>query len=499
MKPSTLVYLGIVILISTGLLVLAAGQKSFWYDEAYSAEAAAGGLEALSQAAVEDVHPPLLVFLLGVWGNIFGFGEMGLRSLSIGFAILALLLNFWFARDLFDERVALLGTAMLAFSPLFIMFAHNARYYALSACLSIIITLAMLRFHASGERGYLVLYGLASIVFLYLLYSAAIVILLCNVWWLGLWLGNQPRPADRWRTWFLAQAILLLAYLPGMVWLVQTMGRISDSSVVSQWPVELGKRLAYSSYVFGVGETLSPLNPAAWLGWILVAGLFLWAGLSNWRQAGFWLAASFFVGILLLNGVLSLNSAVSLTWQSLPVRAFYALPYLAICLGAGLAALRPRLALVVGLLLLLVYGLASWNYYSNRQFLRPMIAVPWAEVFADIQQNAQPDSRLICGRGDYACVYYARRNGFTPYRAAQFTELARRPGGDIWWIQTNLGSKTSGDQEEQEILRRALAGRLDVRVTPYAAQDDSIRWLKSHMLGQDDYAYRVQVYRFSLP
>lgn len=497
LKRSVGILLAVIILISAGLLLLAAGQKSFWYDEAYSAAAAGRGFQSMPQALAEDVHPPLLLLLLGAWGSVFGVDELGFRSLSILFALLALLLTFWLARTLLEERAALAGTAVLGLSPLFIMFAHNARYYALSTCLALIAVLAMLRHQAAGNRRDLWLYGLAAIALLYLLYPAAVLLLLCNLWWLGLW--SRQRSPHLLKAWFLTQALVILAYLPGLVMLLQTFARYSDSTLVPAWAFELAKRLGYSAYVFAVGETLSPLSPFAWLGLALVAGLFLWAALAHRRRIGFWLAASFFAGILLLNGFLSLNSAVSLTWQSLPLRAFYALPFLAICLGAGLAALRPRLAMAAGVLLLLVYVVAGFNYFTGRQHLRPMIAVPWREVFDHIQQTGLPGSQVICGRGDYACAYYAFRYGFTPHTASQFTELSRRRPGEIWWLQTNLGGETAGDEEEQALLRSALAGRLEVKVTNYAPQDASIRWLKTRLLAQEDYAYRLQVYRFSLP
>jgi uncharacterized membrane protein len=492
-------YLPILILVSAGLLLLAASQKSYWYDEAYTAAAIGRGLQALPQAVAEDVHPPLLLFLLGAWGSFFGVEELGLRSLSILLAVLAILLTYGLARRLLDERTALAAAAVLGLSPLWIMFAHNARYYALSACLALIVVLAMLRHQVGGRLRDLCLYILACIAFLYLLYSAVIVILLCNLWWLGLWLLEHPRSTRRLAVWLLAQAIVFLAYIPGLVLFLQTIGRITDSALVSNWAFELGKRLGYSAYVFALGETFSPLNPAAWLGLALVGGLFIRAVYANRRQAGFWLAASFFFAILILNTVLSLNSAVALTWQSLPVRAFYALPFLAICLGAGLASLRPRMALVTGALLLLVFAIAGANYFAGRQYLRPMLAVPWREVFGHIRQTAGPGSQVICGRGDYACPYYAARYGFTPHAAPQFNQLSRKTGGEIWWIQTNLGSETAGDQEEQNLLQAALAGRLEVTVVNYAPQDPSIRWLKGRLLGQEDYAYRVQVYHFITP
>ena len=36
-------------------------------------------------------------------------------------------------------------------------------------------------------------------------------------------------------------------------------------------------------------------------------------------------------------------------------------------------------------------------------------------------------------------------------------------------------------------------------IFPYARQDESLRWLKKTFLGQEDYEFRVVVYRFSNP
>ena len=66
--------------------------------------------------------------------------------------------------------------------------------------------------------------------------------------------------------------------------------------------------------------------------------------------------------MIVLSGLLvSMNAILSLTWQNLPVRAFYVLPFLAIWLGAGLASLKPRWSILAGALIALVYGVGIYN------------------------------------------------------------------------------------------------------------------------------------------
>jgi hypothetical protein len=183
----------------------------------------------------------------------------------------------------------------------------------------------------------------------------------------------------------------------------------------------------------------------------------------------------------------------------LPSRAFYALPYLAICLGAGLAALKPRILLVASVLLLLGYSAASWNYFTGRQYLRPIYAVPWRQIYQNIQQAASPQSYVICGRGDYACKYYAQRFGYPPYTSAQFTDLVQGGEAQVWWIQSYLGRDLPEEKSELDRFEQILQDYPAAEIYSYGPQDASIRWLKRRFLQQEDYAYRVQVFQFTLP
>ena len=489
----------LVVVISIGLQIWAASRQSFWEDEAFTAQVASLGPAEVAKVVDRDVHPPLYLYLAAYWGLIYGYQEFGMRFLSILFSEFALFLTYLLATDLLGKKTGLCALILLAFSPLFLMFGHNARYYALSAVFALLEVYSMWLYIRSGKIRYLLLYVASSILFLYLLFAALVVLVACNLWYLWSWRWKENRFGWRLLFWTLAQALVLAAYYPGFQSLLSVAQRTAEVASVSNWLVEFIKRFLYTGYVFGLGETLSPLNPLAWIGGIILIGIGLHAIKSQRHNRDFWLPV-FLVFFIIVSGLLvSINAAVSLTWQNLPVRAFYVLPFLAIWLGAGLAALRPRWMAVAGALLAIVYGAGIVNYFSGTQYLRPIFSVPWRTVFQDIQDLAQPGAVVVCGPGDSSCRYYSDLFGFAGSSVSNFQNGSGNKAPEVWWIDIYLSRISPGKDPEQKILDQLARQYGSVSTHGYGKQDPSIRQLKSRFLGQDNYEYRVVVYRFFNP
>jgi len=172
MQKSSRVLLIIIIIVAILLQITAAWQKSFWVDEAYTVKIAQSGEEQMVAAAAQDVHPPLFLYLIAWWGKLTGFNELGLRLFSILFSLITLILTFMVAYDLFGEKASLFAVALLGFSPLYIMFAHNVRYYSMAASLTLLVTFAMLRYRGKQNLTYLLMYIGGSTLFLNLLFSS---------------------------------------------------------------------------------------------------------------------------------------------------------------------------------------------------------------------------------------------------------------------------------------------------------------------------------------
>jgi uncharacterized membrane protein len=493
--PISKILLITIFLAALALLAGAAAQKSFWEDEAFTARIAQNNLDNVLDATARDVHPPLYLLLVSQWGALFGYEELGLRSLSVLFALATLVLAYKLAAEAAGPRAGLFTLAVLAFSPLFVMYAHNARYYSMTAAFSLLAVYTTYRFQVTRRWPYLLVYILSGTLLLYLLFAAAAVLLACNLWWLISWWRERPRSGII--AWFLAQAAVMLLYLPGYRIFASVLEKGGGfPSTLVDWLLEIFKRVAYLGFVFSVGETYSPLNPLAWLGLLLVATLAVVALLRRARKVGLWLALIVLLAVALANIVISLDSTVATTWQNISYRAFYGLPFLAIVVGVGLSSLEPRPSLAISALLLVVYAAGMGNYFSNRQFIRPIYAVPWRQIFTQIRAQAPPDAVVICNRSDYACPYYAGRFGFERYVPTDWESLAANRPSELWWLNSNLGLSRYDEDPELAILKQVQTAYADFEVYNYGLQEASIRWIKSDLMGQQDYEYRLNVYKF---
>jgi uncharacterized membrane protein len=505
MKPAlkkTLYILALLVLVGI-LLFIAAGQKSFWEDEAFTAVFAQQAPSELLKGYAWDVHPPLFMFLIGQWGRLFGFDELGLRSFSILWALLALLLTYKLALDLLGERVALVAITLMGLTPLLFLYGHNARYYSLAMVLALLAAWGTLRFSRPGHALLLLLYIVSGTAFLYLLFAAASALLACNLWWFARWIRQkEDRSFASLAMWLTAQIVMVALYSPGLRFFQTVTGRFSQVAQVNNWLVEIAKRAGYYGFVSAVGETLSPLNPLAWLGILVLIGVAIFAVVRNYRSLKFWLPVTFFLVIAGANLLVTFNVAVSATWQNLTYRALYAYPFMMIWLGAGFASMKIRWAAASAAVVALVFVVGIFNYFANRQFLRPVFTVPWPAVFERIQNEAEPGALVMCGFGDTSCSYYAERYAFGQNSLGNWVDLAKEQYPEIWYLRTNLSREDLyGDQPAQQAaFFTEMARRYPLDATyNYAAQDASIRWLKAKFLNQDDFEYRVNLYRFFGP
>ena len=167
----------IAIVFGIGLRFFELGRPLFWQDEAYTALRTTGHLEAdyrplfdgrlhgvsevrafvtldpsrgvgdvVRALAREDPqHPPLFYVLERLWIGAFGSSASAFRSLSALFGALGIGLAFALGAALLRSRVGgAMSAALFAVSPLFVLYARQAREYALFADATMLGTLALL-------------------------------------------------------------------------------------------------------------------------------------------------------------------------------------------------------------------------------------------------------------------------------------------------------------------------------------------------------------------
>lgn len=473
--------------------VLIAVQKSYWEDEAGTADIIQGHWGNLIYADAK-VHPPLYYMLAYVWSLIFGHSEIGLRSMSIICALLAALLCTTVVRQVWGITTGAIFLILLALSPLWLIYAPNARYYSLATAEIAAMALCALRFVRSGQRNWMILYAIAGAMSLYTVYlavTAHLAIWVCMLLW---WVKNR-RAGTTIVPWLLANVAIALAFLPWMSVFVNALA--IQTQVERTLPGMLRNiviHVGYTLYAFTVGEAFSPLNPVTWLGMVCLFGLSIYGFINPLNRPKRLLVFGLLVGGILLAVTIMLG--VGRPTNPAPNRLLFLLvtflAWVAACIN--ILPLRPRLLATGVMMLVSLHGQA--NYFQNRELLKPLLAVPWKELMAEIKQNPNPTKvAIICNEGDYACPYYVRDIGYPLIQPSEWPEIAQNNYTDVWLIFSNV---TTVPPNSNENLLKSIRQRYPIESRRnLAAQDSLVINFKQRFMSGDIYKHRVNVWHFS--
>ena len=197
-------------------LLLSAGQP-IWFDEGYSILLAREPVGELLALTAVDAHPPFYYLVLKAWGELFGFTEVALRSLSavmLGGAVMMMLV---LVRRLFGARVMVVSTLVLVLAPFALRYGYEVRMYAMASLIGIAATYALVRARESTNNAWWVLYASLVALGMYTLYMTLAVWVAHVVWLVWLSLRDKKRqPIWRWK-WvyaFVGAIVLFAPYIP---------------------------------------------------------------------------------------------------------------------------------------------------------------------------------------------------------------------------------------------------------------------------------------------
>ena len=189
------------------------GARNLWTDEAWVALAAMQPTATEALAAGQSTPP---FYLLTVWAlvQLWGHGEMVLRSLSWLFGVGTLWLIWRLGRLLLEVPAALLALTAVAFSPVMVYYSKELKQYSGDAFFAVLALWLAERLQArQGRRGWLAL-ALAGVVGLGfsqpLIFTLPVV---GAVLWVTLPQGQRPRLACLGGIWLLAAAGYYLLFI----------------------------------------------------------------------------------------------------------------------------------------------------------------------------------------------------------------------------------------------------------------------------------------------
>jgi mannosyltransferase len=388
-----------------------------------------------------EPNPPLVYLALRVWIALAGASEFATRYFSAFFGVLCVPLLYRLAREMFmspppsspakreKEKVALFAAALIAINPYQVWHSQDVRNYTLWPALSLVALIFFWRWwrlesvcqsERSGEarspfarpvaslRVALSLYVLATLASLYTHYYDTFILAALNIFVLALAL-----PARRWKTlarWIGAQAVLVAAYAPWVIWGTNRVTTYGEGS--AQQGVPLLDQFSRTLASFVLSDTVpDALRSGLWLplALALLAVLMYLARRDRSRAAFLFL---YIAAPTLALYVISMGRPLFLERYLNGIAPAYYLAF-----AVGLAAITPdpfpiapapfRRWLSAFCILFFVgvsvYALA--NYYFDPAYAK---APNWRALAQFIAERQQPGDIVVQNFTEMSPIYYQR-------------------------------------------------------------------------------------------
>ena len=146
--------------------------ESLWADEVFSLHHAQEDLGSMiSLVSTTEAAPPLSYIFLHYWTYFFGNSEFAARFPSMIWGVWSILILFKIVNLFFDQRTALLASALMSISMLQVLFSQEARMYSLFTFFSLLSAYFFFRIYLKKSKNYF-WYGLFTLLAGYTNYLA---------------------------------------------------------------------------------------------------------------------------------------------------------------------------------------------------------------------------------------------------------------------------------------------------------------------------------------
>jgi uncharacterized membrane protein len=220
------------IILASGLLVFAAiaignmSRWSIWFDEAFSAYLLRYNFIDIARYTASDVHPPFYYWLLKLWSLVFGEGIFAIRSLSLVFIMMAIVLAYFFIRKYFGKSAALMTVLLMSVSPMLIRYSEEARMYGLVVLIATATTIVLVETTRNPTKRKWILYGVLVSLGMWTHYFMAIVWLTHWVWRLAVRGKYQSTKQFFSKDWIGTHVLAVAAFIPWLPFMIKQMGTV---------------------------------------------------------------------------------------------------------------------------------------------------------------------------------------------------------------------------------------------------------------------------------
>lgn len=416
------------------------GVQSLWFDEADLIARASDSLPNIFGNFLKaGENGPLYTLLMHFWLQIFGSGEVAVRTISMLSGTAAVPLIYLAGRKLGGGWVGLIAAFLLTISPYNIWYSQDAKMYPLALCLTMASVWLFLNGLEKGSWGWWLPYILITTLGFYIHVMAALIVAVEVVYYFATWRKQKAAETPpRRRRAYIALGLMTLPYLPIALWQLVA---LRDGTVGKTWfaPVSLPDMFNSLIRRFALNRSPEPwesLGAYTFLILVVLGLVWLWRSRKSSENQ---------------------NIPLFLTlYLILPVLAFYILTtriplfadrYLLVASPAyyllaawGLVWLWKRnwTKIIAGLGIVLVvltsyFALSSVNYSKEAQ------KEDWRQAMQKLSEWVRPGDVVVVVPGylESAVNYYFKSTADVPVKTITQSLLAPKAIGDADDINLN--------------------------------------------------------------
>ncbi len=209
------------------------------WDEAYSIQLITRyNLTEMVRMTAQDIHPPLYYLVLRMFGAVFGTGVFALKMMSAFFTVCTMLLGVTKVRKNWGMAAAGLFQLAIGLGPELLFYAVNIRMYSMALFFVTGCALSAYDILHSGRKADWLLFVLSALGGVYTHYFTAVPLAVIYGYLLaGLLLWNRKAC----KTFLLACAATVTAYLPWILVVVRSFERMGTTGGVDVGQLDLGE------------------------------------------------------------------------------------------------------------------------------------------------------------------------------------------------------------------------------------------------------------------
>ncbi|NDV27701.1 glycosyltransferase family 39 protein [Desulfovibrio sp. JC010] len=487
--------LWLILLLATVLRVYGIADESLWIDEGQTVAYATKSFAGIIEYCARDVHPPLYLFIMRIWTDLFGISETALRMISAIFGVLAVYLTYKVGLRLMNRNGALLGSLFLAVSYMGINFSQEARSYTMLLCAILMSCHGLLKFIERQDKVNIAYYASAVALMLYTHTFTVFIILFHQIYYIVDWAGRRGERFKRFVNWVAVNVGALVLFGPWMYFLLkQVLAKLGGEGPGS-WVMVPDHITAYRTFIQLAGGVLPlAVTVLAVLGFVIVK---LIPALRERFSAPLEIPQGprsvLFLSLWFLCAVVT-PFAVSLVFSPIYVEryAIQFLPGFCMFLGMVMSGFSPlflRSAAVGLFLTATAHGL--WLYYTTYD------KEQWREVAGFIAEEIKPGEAVVLSAPwiyEPFTYYFGDDGDPRIIQAFSHVDLRGETGkyDTIWLVQaheffSDPGGEVPALLAEDRLIKQHKDFKEGVRTNPILVHFQSIRATKYDAGRMQDY------------